>query len=91
MSIYISSSTVRDDPTQFATLPALIGITEPLSIEGYDAGAVWFTSDNAEGAHGSFVVNGLMNPDCSTEPDPGGMGAPGCMGSQVTELFSGNF
>jgi hypothetical protein len=38
---------------------------------------------------GYAELNGLTDPDCVTNPpppDPGGMGAPGCIGTQVTPI-----
>jgi hypothetical protein len=46
----------------------------------------------ADSMTGTIVLNGITDPPCLTdppEPDPGGMGAPGCEGSTVTELESG--
>ena len=81
------------DLARAAQLPALFGVADAITFDGYRGGSVRFqsyaTANAASG--GSLVVSGLDVPECLSNPppvDPEAMGAPGCRGIDAVPLWS---
>jgi hypothetical protein len=79
-----------------ATLPLTLeqggesGFSDLGDVSGYHRLHFSLQSQLADGSFsGTLGVNGLTDPPCITDPpppDPGGMGSPGCMGTEVTPI-----
>jgi hypothetical protein len=92
--VRVSASEFSDDPARMEMLPAAFGIHETFELGAYDQVSVDFASELSEAAWGILRVNGFVAADCVTnppEPDPDGMGAPGCRGSDIFEVWKVSF
>lgn len=90
-SVEVRAGQNSEDPVEAATLPPLFGIQDAIAFDGYDGGNVVFQLSAAAGTRtGSLLVSGADVPECLTnppEPDPDGMGAPGCAGTEYVPLW----
>jgi hypothetical protein len=66
------------------------GFSNAGDVSAYHRLALWLQSELVTPEFSGFLVlNGLVDPPCLTnppEPDPGGMGSPGCSGTEVTPI-----
>lgn len=78
-----------------AALLETLGIHQSVDFSGYDHGQVSVTAEVYGGAlTGALRVRGAEVADCVTnppEPDPNGMGAPGCTGTDYFDLWVARF
>ncbi|HWO12987.1 MAG TPA: hypothetical protein VNN80_25985, partial [Polyangiaceae bacterium] len=88
----VESSESSGEPDQMLES---LGIQQAVDFSGYDYGQVWLSAQVYGGAlEGSLSVRGAEVPDCLTnppEPDPNGMGSPGCQGTDFTDLWVASF
>lgn len=88
----VESSESSQEPDQMLET---LGIHQTVDFSGYDYGQVWLSAQVYGGTlEGSLSARGAEVPDCLTnppEPDPNGMGAPGCEGTDFTDLWVASF
>jgi len=88
----VESSESSGEPDQMLET---LGIHQSVDFSGYDYGQVWLSAQVYGGAlEGTLSARGAEVPDCLTnppEPDPNGMGSPGCQGTDFIELWVARF
>lgn len=76
-------------------LLAALGVRQSVDFSGYDYGQVTLSALVSEGRlEGSISARGADEADCVSnppEPDPNGMGAPGCRGTDFYDLWVARF
>lgn len=91
LAVEVRAGQSSQDPVEAATLPPLFGIQDAIDFDGYNGGNVVFQlSASGETLTGALLVNGFDVAECAmnpSSPDPSGMGAPGCRGTDVLPLW----
>src|SRR5690606_6802031 len=82
--VHVNMSEISEQPEE---LLEMLGIQESVDFSGYDHGQVVLSAElYGDELNGALSVRGADVADCVTnppEPDPDGMGAPGCRGTGV--------
>lgn len=90
--VQASMSESSEEPNQ---LLETLGIQASVDFSGYEYGQVFFSASvNAGQLEGSLSARGADEADCVSnppEPDPNGMGVPGCRGTDFYDLWVARF
>ncbi len=95
VEILASASLYTEDLDEAATLPARVGVRDPIDASAYDGlHAVFQLRIVGDHTDGFLRISGLQIPDCQKNPppiDPDAMGSPGCEGTQLIPLWEGTW
>lgn len=92
VGVSANASVFTDDPVEAAARASDFAIHEPLDFSSYDGGAFEFSiEESSGGVNGMLRAYGLREADCVSQTPVatpgGGMGSPGCAGTERIELW----
>lgn len=93
--LYFVQASMAESSEEPNQLLENLGIQANVDFSGYDYGQVFFSAAVSGGQlEGSLSARGADEADCvqnPPEPDPDGMGAPGCRGTDFYDLWVARF